>query len=404
MDIDPFECMSEVQPDEGEIVLNSNLDTLYSHDFKEGAGKFINIITADGDGVPEGVDIELSPRVKIGMVFLRVKRDISEVNFTKFRYHKGSGWIKDKTEGIKLSGFTFKKLIGFLQFLSTIDPALINERKIALAESGPQALDQGTIRKIKTILTRADGPKIIEELLKGGLITSEDIVNVGYRKKQLNIFERLLNDGAFFEAYRKENKIMKAGNESVWQHFFEANNWIFGYGLNYVFNEPLEGKKLEQVVQGADIAQSGKRADGLLKTRGALNSLCLVEIKDHKTPLLKAVANSYRVDCWQVSDELNGGISQSQKTVQKTIENIKISPELKTTTKSGDPTGEIIYSYQPKSYLIIGNMNEFQSNHGINQEKFASFDLYRKNMINPEIITFDELHERAKFIVHREEE
>jgi hypothetical protein len=65
------------------------------------------------------------------------------------------------------------------------------------------------------------------------------------------------------------------------------------------------------------------------------------------------------------------------------------------------PTGEIIYSYQPKSYLIIGRLDEFWNEHGIHQEKFASFDLLRKNMFRPEIITFDELFERAKFITSR---
>ncbi|MEK7089774.1 MAG: Shedu immune nuclease family protein [Patescibacteria group bacterium] len=400
---DPLKDMIEVQPTEGEIVLNSHAETLYSHDFKNGAGKFINIITTDERGTPSEMELELTPRLRISLVFIKAKNDISEISLKKFRFHKTRGWIEEKTEGIKLSNMTFKKLIGFLQFLSTIDPSLINERRIALADAGVHNIDQETVKKIRTLLTRNDGPKIIEELLNSGLITSADIVNVGYRKKQLEIFEKLLNDDAYFEIYRAENKINTSGNESIWQHFFETNNWIFGHGLNYVFNQSLDGQKLEQIIQGADVAQFGKRADGLLKTRGALSSLCLVEIKTHKTPLLKIVANPYRQDCWQVSDELNGGVSQSQKTVQKTIENTKISPELRPKTEVGDPTGEIIYSYQPKSYLIIGNLNEFQSEHGINREKFASFDLYRKNTLNPEIITFDELHERAKFIVCRDE-
>jgi hypothetical protein len=396
--------MTEVTPTEGSIVFNSHTDTLYSHDFRNGEGKYINIITTDESGAPEEVELELTPRLKISLTFIKVKKDISGVSFKKFRFHKKNGWIENKTEGIVLSNLTFRKLIGFLQFLSTIDPSLINERRIALTDVAGQEMDSETTKKVKTLLTRSDGPKIIEELLKSGLITSADIVNVGYRKKQLDIFKKLLNEDAFFEEYRNDCGIKASGSERIWQYFFETNHWIFGHGLNYFFNQPLEGKKLEQVVQGADVAQSGKRADGLLKTRGVLSSLCLVEIKTHRTPLLKVVSDPYRPDCWQVSDELNGGISQSQKTVQKTIENTKLSPELRQKTEVGDPTGEIIYSYQPKSYLIIGNLNEFQADQGVNREKFASFDLYRKNMLHPEIITFDELYERAKFIVHRDDE
>ena len=59
-------------------------------------------------------------------------------------------------------------------------------------------------------------------------------------------------------------------SESEWQDFFEHNTWIFGYELNFVFNSALEGKKLEQVVSGYNIASSGKRIDALLSRRGAI--------------------------------------------------------------------------------------------------------------------------------------
>ena len=45
-------------------------------------------------------------------------------------------------------------------------------------------------------------------------------------------------------------------------------------------------------------------------------------------------------------------------------------------------------------------MDEFVSDNGVNKDKLRSFELLRKNTSNPEIITFDELYERAKFIVH----
>ena len=44
-------------------------------------------------------------------------------------------------------------------------------------------------------------------------------------------------------------------------------------------------------------------------------------------------------------------------------------------------------------------MSEFTNEHGVNKDKLRSFELFRKNTTNPEIITFDELYERAKFIV-----
>jgi hypothetical protein len=37
-------------------------------------------------------------------------------------------------------------------------------------------------------------------------------------------------------------------------------------------------------------------------------------------------------------------------------------------------------------------------------EKYRSFELLRRHTIRPEVITFDELYERAKFIVANEGE
>lgn len=239
------------------------------------------------------------------------------------------------------------------------------------------------------------GQELIREVVKNGQLSGADIVNIAYRKEQLGVFEKLLNDSAAIDAYRSEHGIKKVGDEAVWQHFFESNTWIFGYGLNFIFNKPLEGRRLELAVRGHDLASAGKRADAVLKTTGIVSSLCLVEIKTADTDLLEE--EPYRADCWQPSEDLSGGVSQAQKTVQKTLENL--APEVRPTNDEGEPTGEVIYSYRPKSFLIIGQLSEFDAEHGINREKFASFELYRRNTLSPEIITFDELLERAKFIV-----
>ncbi len=238
-------------------------------------------------------------------------------------------------------------------------------------------------------------PELIEELQKHD-IKSDDIRGLAYRKEQLEIFRQMLESDEYFEKRKKEKSITK--DETVWQNFFEENSWILGYGLNYIFNSELDDCKLEQVVKGFDFNSPGKRVDLLMKTRGIINSLCFGEIKTHKTSLLKKDASPYRKESWMVSNELVGGVAQIQKTVQKAVESIKTKTEIK--DKLGSLTGEQLYLYSPKSYLLIGSLQEFMEENGINEEKFSSFELFRRNMVNPEIITFDELYERAKNIVN----
>ena len=240
-----------------------------------------------------------------------------------------------------------------------------------------------------------DQPDLIREIMENQ-VTCEDIANLGYRRSQLEIFESLLTDSAFFD----KSKIKLGQNkrdEDVWQQFFERNSWIFGYGLNYFFNSPIEGKKLEQVVRGSYVAGAGKRVDAFLKTQGIVSSLSFGEIKTHKTNLIEPVKAPYRKECWKVSEEVTGGIAQIQKTVQISLQNIQTKTQIK--GDNGELTGEELFLYHPKAFLVIGSLSQFKGEYGINEEKYSSFELFRRNIQSPEIITFDELYERAKYIV-----
>lgn len=236
-----------------------------------------------------------------------------------------------------------------------------------------------------------ENQELFAEVLRSE-ITTEDIVAVGYRKKQLDVYEKLLNDSKYFDELKEKKKTT---NEGLWQKYFEKNPWVFGYGLGYIFLSGLDDKKLEQVVQGHDVSAHGKRVDALMKTKGIISNLCFVEIKTHATELLDS--KPYRSGCWAPSKELAGAISQVQGTVASAVENL--SSKISLDDKFGNPTGEEIYNYQPKSYLVIGSMAEFSTEHGVNKDKLRSFELLRKNTSSPEIITFDELYERARFIV-----
>ena len=198
--------------------------------------------------------------------------------------------------------------------------------------------------KVTSIL-HAD-PEAVMKFVRND-ITSEDVIALAYRKKQLESFQALFEPKYMANAIKH---LKVRGEEDVWQKFFEKNPWIFGYGLNYIFNSNLDGKKLEQSVSGYDVTGGGKRVDGLLKTRGAINSLCFVEIKTATTCLL--ANKSYRKDCWSVSTELSGAIAQVHGSVEaaKQIIHTKLEP----TYKGGEPTGETLFNFQPRSYVVVG--------------------------------------------------
>ncbi|MEJ1411110.1 MAG: Shedu immune nuclease family protein [Candidatus Sedimenticola sp. (ex Thyasira tokunagai)] len=247
-----------------------------------------------------------------------------------------------------------------------------------------------TTHQAKTFVT--ENQDLFAEVLKSE-VTTEDLIAVGFRKKQLSVYENLLSNQSYFDDLKRKKNCTKEG---LWQKYFEKNPWVFGYGLGYIFLSGLDDKKLEQVVQGHSVDSHGKRVDALMKTKGIISNLCFIEIKTHATELLES--KPYRSGCWAPSKELAGAIAQVQGTVSSAVENL--SSKINPSDKEGNPTGEEIFNYQPKAYLVIGSMDEFVSDNGVNKDKLRSFELLRKNTSNPEIITFDELYERAKFIVH----
>ena len=223
-------------------------------------------------------------------------------------------------------------------------------------------------------------------------ITTRDVIAFGYRKRQLEIFDRLLNDANYFDKVMREKNLKR---EAVWQKFFETNPWIFGYGLGYIFLSNLNEQKLEQVVQGYSLNQHGKRIDAVMKTKGIISNLCFVEIKTNVTKLLED--RPYRPGCYAPSKDLSGAVAQVQGSVADATKSL--ANKISVFDALGNQTGETIYNYQAKSFLVIGSLDEFLGEFGINEDKLRSFELFRKNIISPEIITFDELYERAKFIV-----
>lgn len=240
-----------------------------------------------------------------------------------------------------------------------------------------------------------DNQELFAEVIRSA-VTKEDVIAVGYRKRQLQVFQRMLEDDGYFEDIKAKKKCT---SEAVWQKFFEKNPWIFGYGLSYIHLSGLDDKKLEQVVHGHTVSEHGKRVDALLRSRGFISSLCFVEIKTQKTALLNA--QPYRAGCWAPSPELAGAVSQVQGTVALAAESIR--SKLLLTDNIGNPTGEEAFNYMPKSFLVVGSLDEFVGEHGVNQERYRSFELFRRNTNSPEIITFDELYQRAQFIVGQSE-
>jgi len=113
----------------------------------------------------------------------------------------------------------------------------------------------------------------------------------------------------------------------------------------------------------------------------------LVEIKKPDTDLLGN--EEYRNGAYELGKNLVGGVAQVQANCRKWEKEGSESEANKESFLK-----ERIFTVLPKGILVIGHTNQLDE-----VSKRNTFELFRRNVVNPEIITFDEIYERAKFIV-----
>lgn len=290
-------------------------------------------------------------------------------------------------------GDCHKEFTQLLDFLGGCSEVEITTGQYAVVTADQKA-------QLNTAINTANKSQVVEAVASKFAhdLTEQDFIMMTKRRTALERFKKLLDEPTYMTYYQEELK--KHGKshrpEDVWQHFFEHNRWIFGYGLRLVACEGLNDHKLETIVVGADIIDgSGKRIDGLLKTRGAINRALFTEIKLHNIDLLEKYD---RPAVWVPSRDLRGAVAQIQKTLHKV--NLKVTKNFEIiANKDGDPTGETIAFVKPHGIVIAGRLSQFSTEKGTNWEKFSSFELYRQQQTGVEILTYDELYERARYII-----
>lgn len=210
------------------------------------------------------------------------------------------------------------------------------------------------------------------------------IQGVSLTEEELNVLLRRKEKLAQFE-----KELDKASKESWWKDFFEGNKWIFGYGLNY---QILREEEPQPSLGGVKLDGTGaQRGDSLHSTVGDLNFTVLVEIKTPSTPLLQG-KTEIRSGTWSLSKDLTDALTQIQTNVHQWERKGADEPENRDRLETRK-----VYTVKPKGIIVIGLLRSF----GESRSKRETFQRFRQSVHGIEILTFDEVYNRAKFIVEQ---
>lgn len=273
----------------------------------------------------------------------------------------------------------FERLIDFLNRMKFID--LSNEERFQIEDvsvtAGPKiitdASDRALIDKIKN-LDAADRERLFRSLRDD--LTQEEINLLLGRRQSLEQFERHMSADNWQEA--------------DWQDFFEAQGWVFGYGLDYRIMRTFDREMT--VSAGSTDNREKPKVDFLMSFT---DYTVLVEIKRPDTPIFQA-QKSARSGTWRFSADFMEAVSQ---VLEQKAEWLHAAQSGEHFNKAGTNRLEA-RTRDAKTILVIGNRSEFQSdNKRTEHVKRDTFELFRRDTRSIEIVTFDELLERAKFIV-----
>ena len=188
---------------------------------------------------------------------------------------------------------------------------------------------------------------------------------------------RLQND---IELVNLENLIdrfrIMLGNrhvESVWQKFFDENPFI----LSLAFGYPIIKLGQQASIGGRKLSGKGEKVTDFLVKNSMTNNTAVVEIKTPNAKLLKK--NQFRGGVFAPSEILSGS------TIQALDQKYQFEREIsgfKDRSRVSD-----IESYSVQCCLVIGTMPE-------TEDEQKSFELFRGNLKDVEIVTFNELLEK----------
>lgn len=336
--------------------------------------------TADGE--EEEVSLHQSPGGRV-QVKARIVRDRGRVAEIRFERVTGKAGENAKLESLlNLDEEAASRLIDLCLALKGFDPS----------DSSGQRFDEDLLAAMLadsqafSAVYNKD-PERFKALIESD-VTASDVVAIAARRHALARFEELLTDPHQFESERAGG-----GHEAVWQRFFEANPWVLGVGLSGHLFTSWDPSKLEKNVGGATVTDVGKRVDALLTTSGVVRSVVLAELKRHDDPLLES--DPIRSGCWAPSEQLTRGIAQAHTTADRARDDL--GSWLSARDDDGYRTGEHIFSGSPRSYLVIGQLRDLTRAGQVHPDQVRSFELYRRNMSYPEVLTYDEVLARAKW-------
>lgn len=378
---------------------SKELDEIAIFETHDKNGCYIAPKTRNGH-IYEGFQLLKKPRVSYfcNLTFFRSKITDKYTPRPKFFKTTKNGDIKETTKQkviVELDGSevadNFWKMISFLQQFKHLVDIGDFDKSFKVVNTDAYVIEFTNKKDTEKL-------KALQKLFKNTDFSENDIEAIlkDDRKKNLNAYDKLLNNDELWKTYQEKYKAEMKGNgaEAVWHHFLQKHHWLLGLNADLKF--------IRDLIPEADLGTKNTSGSGSPKTDilGISDFTTLIELKTPNTKIFtKTKATTARANTWSFSSGFIDGISQclAQKTAWEKTEKSIIQDDNTALDQNRFRTVD------PKVIFIIGNKKLEIPETSRDMDILAkrdTFERFRRNNRNIDIITYDELYERADYIVN----
>jgi hypothetical protein len=321
-------------------------------------------------------------KTQVTAVVTQDERAVRRLTLQSFQSRKGDWYQGYEEHTFSFRSDEFRRLLAFLDRIAFID--LSNEDRFDIEDistgTGRKAIidaaDRGIVERIRAM--SGDDREAFLSALQGSLSTEEVNILLG-RRQALEEFERQFRNGGW--------------SEREWQDFFERQPWVFGYGLDYRIMRTFDR---EMTVSGGGTDNRERPVvDFLMSFK---DYIVLVEIKRPDTPIFRVRqgGGGSRAGTRAFSADFTGAVSQ---ILEQKAEWLAFAGSGEHFTRDGTRRLEA-RTRNAKTILVIGSRGEFEATGDLRAAQVLrdTFELFRRETRSIDIVTFDELLERARFI------
>ncbi|MFT6030738.1 MAG: hypothetical protein ACI8O8_002484 [Oleiphilaceae bacterium] len=367
--LEGFDFKLPEEPKEIKYFLLEELPSGFVKDFNYGLGLIKELQPLIATFEDFGVELLIIKNTKLEKAIIDPTIKTCVLSYEQFEtIRKGLGKV---VRNARTASLTIRKVVANNTLAFFLDNKDYPQKPLKIQNTALAKLVAKDVENISVDLSKSDQSLTISIIERNAKKIAQD---------QPEMFFKLRNDielvtlEQLIEKY--EQMLGKRLNEGHWQALFNENPFI----LSMAFGCPIIKVQDQASVGGRKISGAGEKITDFLVKNSITNNIAIIEIK---TPQELLTGKEYRDSVYSPSVALSGSLNQALDQKYKLQKNIA---SVKDASRIYD-----VETYAVHCALIIGEIPD-------DLEKQKSFEIFRRNSRDVEIITFDELLEKLKLL------